>query len=122
MRNASTPFFQMFRANSVNSQIVVAFFTLTALIIALEIFANVWIREMLVINSLKENFANLKEKQMQMKNASNEFILREKTNEQFFASGRSIFLDRYQTYFHQLLKNTDEICEKGKSLNAIDEM
>ncbi len=122
MRNPSTTLLQMFRANSVNSQIVVAFFTLTALIIALEIFANIWIREMLVINSLKENFSNLKEKQMQMKNASNEFILREKTNEQFFASGRSVYLDRYQTYFHQLLKNTDEICEKGKALNAIDEM
>jgi signal transduction histidine kinase len=108
------------RANTVNCQIVVAFFTLTALIIALEMFSYTWIRETILINELKQSFSRLKEMQMQMKSASNEFILREKTNEFFFASGESVFLNRYVHFLDELKKNADEIELKGASLNIID--
>jgi signal transduction histidine kinase len=110
-----------FRNRSVNSQIVFAFFTLTSLIIVLEIFAYFWIRQMLVIDSLKETFSQLKEKQMQMKSASNEFILREKTNENFFKSGRSVYLDRYSSFLNQLRSSIAEIKTKGAALNVIDD-
>jgi signal transduction histidine kinase len=114
-------FFKKIRNHSVNSQIVFAFSTLTVLIIVLEIFAYLWIRQMLVIDSLKESFSQLKEKQMQMKSASNEFILREKTNEEFFASGESVYLNRYSSFLSQLKSSIEEIKIKGAGLDVIDE-
>lgn len=108
------------RSNSINSQIVFAFFALTTLIISLEVLAYVWTRQMLAINSLKEISSQLKENQMLMKSASNEFILREKTNEQFFASGKSVYLDRYTIYLDQLQKNIDEIELRTTRLNGMD--
>jgi signal transduction histidine kinase len=75
---------------------------------------------MLAINSLKEISAKLKENQMLMKSASNEFILREKTNDKFFASGKSIYLDRYAVFLYQLQNNTDEIEQRLSRLNGMD--
>ncbi len=76
---------------------------------------------MLVINSLKEISFRLRENQMQVKSASNEFILREKTNEQFFASGKSVFLDRYIQSLTKLKENIDEIQLRSTRLNIIDQ-
>jgi putative methionine-R-sulfoxide reductase with GAF domain len=110
-----------FRINSINTQIAFAFFALTALIVGLDILANIWIRQLLNTNSLKESSAQLKEMQMQMKSASNEFILREKSNEKFFESGKSIYLLRYNSYLNQLKSKIVEIEDQLIDLNTTDE-
>ncbi|GHN01251.1 hypothetical protein WSM22_27400 [Cytophagales bacterium WSM2-2] len=109
------------KRNSISAQIVFAFFTLTALIIALEALAYTWTRQMLEINSLKEISSCLKENQMQMKSASNEFILREKANEHFFAAGTSLFLVEYANSLRQLEKNTNEILARTSRLSYLDQ-
>jgi signal transduction histidine kinase len=115
-------FYRLLLTNkSISSQIVVAFLALTALIISLEVLAYNWTRQMLAINSLKEISSRLKENQMEMKSATNDFILREKTNEKFFASGKSIFLDRYIQYLTQMEKNIDEIQLTATQLNIVDQ-
>ncbi|GHN01175.1 hypothetical protein WSM22_26640 [Cytophagales bacterium WSM2-2] len=114
-------FLKNIRSNSISAQIVFGFITLTALIVALEILGYVWIRQMITIDSMKESFARLKETQMQMKSASNEFILREKTNELFFATGKSFFLDRYAAQLHELQKNIEEIQARKEMFYSEDE-
>lgn len=97
-----------------------SFFALTALILFLELFALVYIRQMQLISSLRESFFQLKEKQLHLKSASNEFILREKSQEHFFSKGKSNFLDKYSFYLDELLKNIDEIQTKGAALEVIE--
>jgi hypothetical protein len=110
-----------FRINSINTQIAFAFFVLTALIVGLDILANIWINQLLTTNALKESSAQLKEMQMQMKSASNEFILREKSNEQFFESGKSVYLIRYSTYLAQLKKKISETESQLVGLNTTND-
>ncbi len=113
-------FIRKLRARSIESQIVLSFFTLTSVIILLEALGYSWTRQMIEINALREMSSNLKENQMQMKSASNDFILREKNNEDFFSSGKSIFLDRYTHFLTQLKKNTEAINRRSARFSDSD--
>lgn len=98
-----------------------AFSMLTAVIIALEVFAYIHISQMLAMNSLQDSFSQLKEDQLHVKSAANEFILRDKTHDQFFESGKSNFLDEYSHHLLQLQQNINGIRNTGLELGVIDE-
>lgn len=112
--------FKKLRNNSVSSRLFLSFFALAVLIISLEVFAMVYIRQMQMISSLRESFFQLKETQLHMKSASNEFILRERSQELFFSTGKSQFLEKYVHYLTKLQKNIKEIQTKGAALGVID--
>jgi signal transduction histidine kinase len=112
---------KMLKGNSVNGQIVVAFFTLTLLIIVVEVVAHSWLAQMLEISSLRERFVRLQEKQTKMKSVADEFILREKANEKFFETGQSIFLNKYAVHVSTLQQTISEIRQHGRKLGIVDE-
>ena len=114
-------FFNILNNNSVSSRLIVAFSMLTAVIIALEVFAYIHISQMLAMNALQESFSQLKEDQLHVKSAANEFILRDKTHDQFFESGKSNFLDEYSCHLQQLQRNIEEIRNTGLALHVVDE-
>lgn len=94
-----------FFGKTINSCIVIAFTSLALTIIALEILAYSSIRELVAINSIRDNIYNIREAQMGMKSASAEFILREKSNEEFFKTGKSLHLNRYRANLSRMLDN-----------------
>lgn len=114
-------FLKKIRLNSISAQIIIAFLSLLIIITSLEILAYYWISQLPVINNLKEDFAKLQKEQLHLKSVANEFILKERSNEKFFATGESIFLDEYNKSLDSLQKIVHEIRAKGSKLNFRDE-
>ena len=114
-------FLRNLRINSIRAQIVIAFFSLIIIIISLETLAYSWIDQLPAINSLKESFAQLQKEQLVLKAVANDFVVRDRNNEDFFASGKSEYLEAYQQSYEQFGKNLSEIRKKVKELGLEDE-
>jgi hypothetical protein len=114
------PSFISQKRNSINVQIIVAFSTLLVIIVVLQLFGYYWINKLPAINELKLDFSKLQKEQLLLKSAANEFILKEQSNENFFATGESQYLQQYAKALADLQQSVDQIQQKGNDLQLED--
>jgi len=88
--------------STLHSRITIAFLSLIGIIIVCELVAYYRIKRLpniIVINTIRQSITKLQKEEVSLKEHAIEFILREKNNQEFFKTGQSQFLKKYQKSF-----------------------
>jgi hypothetical protein len=109
--------------STLRSRLTIAFVSLIAVIVLAELGAYYRIRKLpnvLAINAITTTLTNLQKEEVSLKSSAAEFILIEKNNAKFFASGKSEFIDKYNRALKALRDDIEKVERQSLELNMRD--
>jgi len=109
--------------STLHSRITIAFLVLIGIVITSELIAYYRIRRLpniIVINSIRQSLTKLQKEEVSLKGHAIEFILREKNNLDFFKTGQSQILTKYQKSL-DLIRDDVKAIQKLTAESSLDE-